>query len=602
MSYDRRESYRTLYARVLLAMSWDQALQTLGFPSSATPDEAEVEKRRRQLATKNHPDRGGDPNLMVEVNVAADILTGKSKPGRTSLEAEMQRKRERALEVIDRAQADVESAIDIATRNAEIGKGKLHLRDFFSEDYADALDKMQDMIEAESNPHPDMKKAEALCQTLSNKALRLGKRYLALLKLQGEVTAGRLGLGGADPVTFSSLGKLYSETSKFIAAFADMWQESRKLVYLMRTSENVPYEWDDIYGRSHDILDAFATSTSGGFKGFNDQPLKAYQSAVVKAVKAIGDVVLEIDPDAWKKAPTADEWRQPQDFKWAKDIVRGSAKTAFQLRARVMDTLARLVARRFHLASRVASQYKANVVPLTPKPTGPTIAIGGRKYALSDYWSMMEGLEESNDPRLILPEGPTNKFRYLWAFDTDKRILGMWRVSDGDEKAFGRENQHSRDLVVLEKKRQLNRVTNEEFRGIERFMKGRQADALAAMKKYLEENADEWDRESKRLVEEFFKKSIEPKILAKFREIDQGVIPFGFKPNESHRPPLEAAKMHVAMAIFGKEFTLKAVDDFVRTKGIDPDNPPGDIQALDWARHDVMDAFYEAHFPHVESD
>lgn len=252
------------------------------------------------------------------------------------------------------------------------------------------------------------------------------------------------------------------------------------------------------------------------------------------------------------------------------------------------------------LRDRLVQRFKSGggVVPFAPKPTGPTLVIGGRKYALSDYWSVMEGLEDaSGDARLILPEGPTNKFRYLWAFDTEKRILAMWRVSDGDEKAYGRENQHSRDLVVLERKRQLNRVTTEEFRTIERFMKGRQDDALAAMKKYLEENADEWDRESKRLVEEFFEKSVEPKILAKFREIEQGIIPFGFKPNESHRPPLEAAKMHVAMEIMGKAFSLKEVDAFIRTKGIDPENPPGDFQAIDWARHDVMDAFYDRHFP-----
>jgi hypothetical protein len=255
------------------------------------------------------------------------------------------------------------------------------------------------------------------------------------------------------------------------------------------------------------------------------------------------------------------------------------------------------------IADRLVERFRESGVVVPLKTSGPTIAISGRKYALSDYWSVMEGLEESSSgARLILPEGPTNKFRYLWAFDTEKRVLAMWRVSDGDEKAFGRENQHSRDLVILEKKRQLNRVTTDEFRAIERFMRGRQDDALAAMKKYLEENADEWDRESRRLVEEFFSKNIEPKILAKFREIDQGVVPFGFKPNESHRPPLEAAKMHVAMAIFGKEFTLKDVENFIKIKGIDPENPPGDIQALDWARHDVMDAFYEAYFPHVASE
>lgn len=257
------------------------------------------------------------------------------------------------------------------------------------------------------------------------------------------------------------------------------------------------------------------------------------------------------------------------------------------------------------LRDRIVQRFKAagGVVQLKPKTSGPTVAIGGRKYALSDYWAMMEDLTGgggSGGAQLILPSEPTNKFRYLWAFDTEKRVVAMWRVSDGDEKAFGRENQHSRDIVVLEKRKQLNRVTTEEFRTIERFMRGKAADALASMKKYLEENADEWDRESKRLAEEFFTTKVEPKILAKFREVESGVIPFGFKPHDYGRPPLEQAKMHVAMAIIGKEFDRQSLDDYVRTKGIDPENPPGDFQALDWARNDVTDAFYERHFPHLD--
>lgn len=338
-SYDRRDSaYRTLYARLILAMSWDQALETLGFPGGAAPSEAEVEKKRRQMAIKNHPDRGGDPTMMVEVNVAADILTGKGKPGRasprkTDPEAERRREQERkrnlALQVIDRAESEVSTAIERALNAAEIGKGKLHLRDFFSDDFADALDKMQDMIEKADKPHPDMRKADALCGSLSNKALRLGKRYLTLLKLQGEVGAGLIGLGGADPITFDSMAKLYSETSKFVAAFMDMWQESRKLVGLIRTSEFVPIEWDDIYSRPHNILDAF-TGKVYGFGSFDDRPLKEYQQAVTKAVKNIGDAVLEVAPEEWKKAPSANQWKFPEDFAWAKDVVKEpSSKNAY---------------------------------------------------------------------------------------------------------------------------------------------------------------------------------------------------------------------------------------------------------------------------------
>lgn len=78
-----RVAYRYLYARVLLSMSMDEAKQVLGFPPTASPSPQEVSKAYRELAFKNHPDRGGDPTKMVEINVAKDVLEGKAKPGRS---------------------------------------------------------------------------------------------------------------------------------------------------------------------------------------------------------------------------------------------------------------------------------------------------------------------------------------------------------------------------------------------------------------------------------------------------------------------------------------------------------------------------------------
>lgn len=83
MNTRERVAYRYLYARLMLSMSMDEAKQVLGFPPTASPSPQEVSKAYKELAFKNHPDRGGDPTKMVEINVAKDVLEGKAKPGRS---------------------------------------------------------------------------------------------------------------------------------------------------------------------------------------------------------------------------------------------------------------------------------------------------------------------------------------------------------------------------------------------------------------------------------------------------------------------------------------------------------------------------------------
>ena len=59
-------------------MSTDEAARILGVSSSATPEE--IQKAYKAKVFENHPDRGGDPEKMVEVNVAKDVLDGKRSP------------------------------------------------------------------------------------------------------------------------------------------------------------------------------------------------------------------------------------------------------------------------------------------------------------------------------------------------------------------------------------------------------------------------------------------------------------------------------------------------------------------------------------------
>lgn len=68
------------YAKRLMAMSLAEAKEILGFPPSAAPSPDEISKAYKRKAIENHPDRGGDPKKMVDINVAKDILDGKQRP------------------------------------------------------------------------------------------------------------------------------------------------------------------------------------------------------------------------------------------------------------------------------------------------------------------------------------------------------------------------------------------------------------------------------------------------------------------------------------------------------------------------------------------
>jgi hypothetical protein len=75
-----RVAARFLYAKLIVSMSLEEAKKTLGFSSSDQPTPQEVSKAYKEMAFKNHPDRGGDPTKMVAINVAKDILEGKGRP------------------------------------------------------------------------------------------------------------------------------------------------------------------------------------------------------------------------------------------------------------------------------------------------------------------------------------------------------------------------------------------------------------------------------------------------------------------------------------------------------------------------------------------
>jgi hypothetical protein len=68
------------YAFLLTAMSMAEAKEILGFLPDSSPTPRDIKEAYREKAQKLHPDRGGDEDAMVDLNVAKDILEGKARP------------------------------------------------------------------------------------------------------------------------------------------------------------------------------------------------------------------------------------------------------------------------------------------------------------------------------------------------------------------------------------------------------------------------------------------------------------------------------------------------------------------------------------------
>jgi hypothetical protein len=67
---------------LVLAMSLDTAKKLLGFEETESPSQQDVEKAWKRKALEHHPDRGGDAEMMKQINIAHDVLTGKQRPDR----------------------------------------------------------------------------------------------------------------------------------------------------------------------------------------------------------------------------------------------------------------------------------------------------------------------------------------------------------------------------------------------------------------------------------------------------------------------------------------------------------------------------------------
>lgn len=273
------------------------------------------------------------------------------------------------------------------------------------------------------------------------------------------------------------------------------------------------------------------------------------------------------------------------------------------------DPDARTVLTHLRLVERVARRFVAgDVVPFKAKPGVPTEVIGGRKYVLSSdggpLGDQVEGTpgwfgggEPSEGGARLVPnlQPIENKWRFLWAYDTDRKYVGMWRVTDGNEKEGGSDKHYGAKIVALEKKGQLNRVTRAEFDVIEREMRKREHEQLESLKEWVERDKTDYQRAVDKIARDLYEKVAVPKIKRAIADIQGGAIPLGFKSNPHvPRPPEHQMTVHVVGQVMAREVSEEKILDAIRHAGYDPDAPGHDIQAAYWAAGDLRDEAYEA--------
>lgn len=310
MSYDRNPYYRNLFARLLTAMSMEDARVTLGFPPGYQPSKSEIQKAYRSLALENHPDRGGSHSKMVALNVAKDILEGRGKATLSPSPArDFEKKKANAIRVITNVRKNVEAAANACRSilDLSIGGTRMPLKAFLTNDLASAIDELQDDVEA-APAHAltqDWKKAEQLLDSLASKATRLSKR------IPNEYR----------DTTLDLIVELGEKTLQFAAAFAVLHEESRKLVALYNTSEDLPINWDITYYRAHTIVEAFRKSMDQ-IKGQFQSALARFHDALEKGMSEIEDAVRGIDPNLVWDLKAYGNWNIYDDFDWLEGQVR----------------------------------------------------------------------------------------------------------------------------------------------------------------------------------------------------------------------------------------------------------------------------------------
>lgn len=322
-------SYVRLAIRLFTALTVEDAREILGFPPGYTPSQAELTKAWKAKSFENHPDRGGDPSKMVEINVAKDILEGKRRPDNTPRaeeSAEDKRKAElkKDRETIQAQKFSAEELFQTATAeivHATAPGWRLDLKDFLVDDFAHIVSDLYDDAEEEAEDadgekavQDTWKKVLEACRNLSTLGLLLASRFNTLKKLHSDALRGS---------SVKELRNLEAATKKFMTEFKKLKAASDKLVTTMNASEVVPLHSADAYWKAHDVISVF----HDGFEKTNLSVVDKLENDMAKKVKVVMGVLKKYDLDS-QFSSNSDEWEVPATFAIALNALSHAKKAA----------------------------------------------------------------------------------------------------------------------------------------------------------------------------------------------------------------------------------------------------------------------------------
>jgi hypothetical protein len=139
----------------------------------------------------------------------------------------------------------------------------------------------------------------------------------------------------------------------------------------------------------------------------------------------------------------------------------------------------------------------------------------------------------------------------------------------------------------------MNRVTNAEFRAIDSAMRKQYDKALKELKQIALEQASDWQKRVDAWAKEYYSKKVRPQIDRALADAARGADPLGFKFNPRIPQPREhQVRAFIVGQGLNKLLTHQAVDDYIRSKGEDPEAGDRDNQASYWAVNDIKDEAY----------
>lgn len=302
-----------------IALTLDEAKSLLGFRPSDRPTPDQVAKAYRTQVRKSHPDLGGSAETMVALNVAKEVLDGKSRPdfklkGPSEADqglAKDVRRIEQALKIV----SDTLANNDLVAFEFK-GYEPFHV--FLQDQYADVLELIHDSAEKSlRKPESDedakaLSEIEALSESMESDTLRLISVYKALNMSPTSTAAG--------------LQRRYELAEKVVERFNKLVLKSKKLVSLLNLG--IGPKRDDAVSIAYFIVSRYMSEGHEGLISYQKLIKEPKDSGKVegtlsKAILEVLDILHErgINLSDWDLSEKWQHWDVPESFELAMEAI-----------------------------------------------------------------------------------------------------------------------------------------------------------------------------------------------------------------------------------------------------------------------------------------